>query len=82
MSYVRCAFCGRHIRRPRSKQCCPTTYCSRVCCWRAMGLLRQYLADGRFEQYLATELAQSRAAHREEVRKGLEALSQGFGPPQ
>jgi hypothetical protein len=38
---------------------------------RASRLFSDYLADGRFAQVLAPELAQLKAAHRERVAAGL-----------
>ena len=78
-SYIQCALCKRVVRKCRAYlQRCPKTYCSQACYWRAGGLFREYLEDGRFEQVLARELAQSRALHRGEVQKSLETLPSGF----
>jgi len=42
-------------------------FCSRLCSGRAQRLLSEYLADGRFAQVLAPELAEIKAAHRAKV---------------
>jgi predicted amidophosphoribosyltransferase len=77
--YVRCGLCGRPVgRRPSELRRRRTIYCSKACQWRTEGLLRQYLADGRFAEVLARELAQNRAQHLDEVTKNLRTLPVPF----